>query len=276
MHSSRRHASLFLVSICRQKSFSLKDHLISLLHDAHGKTVNITKTSLNKLRVDQLRTSLERIDGDTRGNKPKLIVSLLDAVAAEENLARATEMFVSKLRPGDFARYDVKEFSRAAEAKKANPIDEREFMRMQELTINAEPMFSRVFDSPHDLAMILADAHADDIAIIDVRGRCSFTDHMVVASARSSQHALRVAGAVLHEVKSRCKEVAPGVAPVIEGNEDPEPKWMVVDAGSVLVHIFLEEARREYDLEGLWGDEGNIARVARPQSRTYTLDTLKV
>jgi hypothetical protein len=55
--------------------------------------------------------------------------------------------------------------------------------------------------------------------ILDVRGRCPFTDFMVLATARSQQLAQMLAGAVLHAVKARAREVAPGVAPAIEGGQ---------------------------------------------------------
>lgn len=53
--------------------------------------------------------------------------------------------------------------------------------------------------------------------MIDVRGRCPFTDHMVVATARSARLAHMLAAAVLHALKGRTAQAAPGVAPVIEG-----------------------------------------------------------
>lgn len=62
-----------------------------------------------------------------------------------------------------------------------------------------------------------AEARADDVAIIDVRGRCAFTDYMVLATARSQRLVRMLAAAVLHQLKARAREVAPGVAPTVEG-----------------------------------------------------------
>jgi ribosome-associated protein len=110
--------------------------------------------------------------------------------------------------------------------------------------------------------------------ILDVRGRCPFTDFMVLATARSQQLAQMLAGAVLHAVKARAREVAPGVAPAIEGGQQGS-EWLVVDAGSVVAHVFLEGYRQEYALEELWGrpDGSNLRRVA-PMATLHTLDTL--
>ena len=55
------------------------------------------------------------------------------------------------------------------------------------------------------------------MCIIDVRGRCPFTDFMVLGTARSQRLAGMLAGAVLHALKARAREVAPGVSPAIEG-----------------------------------------------------------
>jgi ribosomal silencing factor RsfS len=57
------------------------------------------------------------------------------------------------------------------------------------------------------------------------------------------------------QLKQRCKKVAPGKAPSVEGlgsNAYENSEWLVVDAGSVVAHVFEEDARREYDIEGLW------------------------
>lgn len=62
-----------------------------------------------------------------------------------------------------------------------------------------------------------ADARADDVAIIDVRAHCAFTDWMVLATVRSQRLAHMLAAAVLHRLKAQAKEVAPGVVPTIEG-----------------------------------------------------------
>jgi hypothetical protein len=60
--------------------------------------------------------------------------------------------------------------------------------------------------------------------------------------------------------------------PPLQGDSE----WLVVDAGSVVAHVFLEGHRQEYALEELWGlpDGSNIRRVA-PKATLHTLDTLQ-
>ena len=124
-----------------------------------------------------------------------------------------------------------------------------------------------------EVAEILAEARGEDVCVIDVRASCPFTDWMVLATGRSRRLVSSLAGAVHHELKRRCAEVAPGVPPTVEGAQD-EPDWLVVDAGDVVVHVFSPEARAEYDLEELWGDLGgsNVRHIA-PCATAQTLDT---
>uniref|UniRef100_A0A061R3B5 Iojap-like protein n=1 Tax=Tetraselmis sp. GSL018 TaxID=582737 RepID=A0A061R3B5_9CHLO len=126
---------------------------------------------------------------------------------------------------------------------------------------------ARVF-TPHEVADMLVKARAEDVAILDLRAvkQMRFADHFVLATARSDRHMMAAAGAVAHELKQRCVEVVPGKAPVVEG--DLSSRWVCVDAGSVLAHVFLREARQEFDLESLWAGElgAAIERVAQPET----------
>lgn len=103
----------------------------------------------------------------------------------------------------------------------------------------------------------LDDAKAEEIASIDVRGKTTVADHMIVANGRSNVHV----GAIAERVLKGCKEA--GVeAPRIEGL--PHCDWVLVDAGDVIVHIFRPEVRQFYNLEKMWsGDRPGEARRPR-------------
>ena len=63
------------------------------------------------------------------------------------------------------------------------------------------------------------------------------------------------------QLKERCKEVVPGKAPSVEGlgsNAYENSDWLVVDAGSVVAHVFEEDARQEYDIEELWAGSREV------------------
>ena len=216
--------------------------------------------------------------GDTRGTKTVLIKRILDLLSSSETLETASSI-ASELPEGVVSG---KQMARATQLRARAGlthsdigISQQEFQNIQRAEVTKASDYNRAFASPHDVARMLVEARADDIAIIDVRGNCSFTDYMVVATGRSSQLVHMLAQAVLHELKQTCKEVAPGVSPGIEGAEEVDAQWLVVDAGSVVVHIFAEGARKEYNLEGLWGGKNNVTRVATPQRNVQTLNTIQ-
>jgi ribosome-associated protein len=92
----------------------------------------------------------------------------------------------------------------------------------------------------------LDDAKAEDVISIDLRGKTTIADDMVIASGRSTVHV----GAIADRVLKGCKE-AGHAAPRVEGL--PQCDWVLIDAGDVIVHIFRPEVRQFYNLEKMWG-----------------------
>jgi ribosome-associated protein len=92
---------------------------------------------------------------------------------------------------------------------------------------------------------VLEDRKAENIVTIDVRGRSSLTDAIVIASCTSTPHLKAVAGRISREIKKE------GGTP-IRMSGDAESAWIVIDLFDVFVHLFLPEAREYYDLESLW------------------------
>ena len=87
---------------------------------------------------------------------------------------------------------------------------------------------------------------AEDVLVIDLRGRSSITDRMVIASGRSA----RQVGAMADHLLERFK--AAGVTVSVEGMGRGD--WVLIDAGDVVVHLFRPEIRAFYDLEGMWSE----------------------
>lgn len=81
----------------------------------------------------------------------------------------------------------------------------------------------------------LEDKKARDVLVIDVRGRCDFTDRFILASGRSDRQ-LKALSQALVEVAHRH-----GLAGRVEGLDAME--WVLVDLGDIVVHLFLPEAR---------------------------------
>lgn len=91
----------------------------------------------------------------------------------------------------------------------------------------------------------LEDLKANDVVELDVRGKTSVADYIVVASGTSSRHVKAVANNVVVEAKQA------GVQPLgVEG--EVEAEWVLVDLGDIIVHVMQPQVRAFYDLEGLW------------------------
>ncbi len=90
------------------------------------------------------------------------------------------------------------------------------------------------------------DLKGQDIIAIDVKGKSSITDCMVICTGTSSRHVMSIADHVVQESR------ATGLLPMgVEGENTGD--WIVVDLGDVIVHVMQEDSRRLYELEKLWG-----------------------
>jgi len=104
-------------------------------------------------------------------------------------------------------------------------------------------------------AQAAASKKANDVVILDVGEVLAITDSFVIASASND----RLVRTVAEEVERKIKE-AGGPAPLrIEGLREAE--WVLLDYGDFVVHVFLEETRRFYDLERLWADAPRVPWV---------------
>nr|WP_230473757.1 ribosome silencing factor [Dyella choica] len=91
----------------------------------------------------------------------------------------------------------------------------------------------------------LEDLKAKDIREIDVRGKTSIADLLVIASGTSARHVKSIADEVVKFAKKA------GVMPLgVEGEQEAE--WVLVDLGDVIVHVMLPRIREFYGLERLW------------------------
>lgn len=91
----------------------------------------------------------------------------------------------------------------------------------------------------------LEDAKAEEISAINITGKSSLADHMVVTSGRSNRHV----GAIADQVVKALREGGFG-KPRVEGL--PHCDWVLVDGGDVIVHIFRPEVREFYNIEKMW------------------------
>ena len=102
------------------------------------------------------------------------------------------------------------------------------------------------------LARILAsldDDKAEEIVQIDLRGRSSIADYMVICSGRSS----RQVGAIAEKLVERLKDEFGRICK-IEGKDQGD--WVLIDTQDVIVHVFRPEVREFYQLEKMWMPAG--------------------
>ena len=93
---------------------------------------------------------------------------------------------------------------------------------------------------------------ADAVVALDVRGLTSIADTFIICSGRSNRQVNAIAEHVERFLKDN------GIHPLsVDGRQ--EGHWVLMDYGDIIIHIFYEETRNFYDLEGLWVDAKRIS-----------------
>jgi ribosome-associated protein len=105
----------------------------------------------------------------------------------------------------------------------------------------------------------LDDDKAEEVVTIDLAGRSSLCDAIVIATGRSSRHV----AALAENLARHLKEWGAG-SPRMEGVGQGD--WVLIDAGDIIVHIFREEVRAYYDLESMWSVDERKARLRPAES----------
>jgi ribosome silencing factor RsfS/YbeB/iojap len=108
----------------------------------------------------------------------------------------------------------------------------------------------RIFD-------LLEAMKAEDIAVVDLKGRSILADYMLIASGASQRQIQAIAERIREELKTEhTRKVS------IEGLTGSD--WVLVDAGEVIVHLFRPEARKHYALEKMWSE--SLFQSDQPQA----------
>lgn len=111
-------------------------------------------------------------------------------------------------------------------------------MKAPKETASVEALLKTIIDS-------VEDEKAEEVVSIDLGGRSSMADHMVICSGRSSRQVAAIAEKLVERLKAEY-----GLSPRCEGKEAGD--WVLIDAGDVVVHVFRPEVREFYQLEKLW------------------------
>ena len=114
-------------------------------------------------------------------------------------------------------------------------------MKLEVKEKNLEVKINKI-DISNQIISILDDAKAENLKIIDLTNKSSIADSFIIATCRSTKHADSTADELIRRLK-----IVGIKCPCPEGR--PKCDWIIVDAGSVLVHLFRQEIRDLYNLE---------------------------
>ncbi len=106
------------------------------------------------------------------------------------------------------------------------------------------------------------DKKAENPVILDLRGVSTFADFFVIVSASSEPQIKAISSSVRDRMRTE-----QGISPHAD-DAYPGSRWIVVDFGNIIVHIFHQELREVYDLEALWNDAKKIVVKSKKSKST--------
>jgi ribosome-associated protein len=129
---------------------------------------------------------------------------------------------------------------------RAGPFPRSRAATLTEVALDSTLLADRLLD-------LLSDRQAEELARIDIRRAASFADYFVIASVGS----VRQMNALIETLE---KEMRAAGVPLEAQEGLPDSGWVLLDFGSVIVHLFSHEQRAYYDLEGLWSRSAPLVR----------------
>lgn len=105
----------------------------------------------------------------------------------------------------------------------------------------------------HRIVEIASDKKANDIVMLRMAELTTMADFFVICSGRSDRQVRALSGAIVDELREL------GIRPL--GSEGRESSWVLLDFGSVIVHVFAPEEREFYGLERLWSNAPQVVRI---------------
>ncbi|ASS74760.1 ribosome silencing factor [Tumebacillus algifaecis] len=115
-------------------------------------------------------------------------------------------------------------------------------------------MSDRVLEWARYAADAVADKKANDVVVLDIQGLSVIADYFVICSGNSNTQVQAIAKGVREKLAKRGIFIK-----AIEGYD--EARWVLLDFGDVVVHVFRQEEREFYNLERVWGDAKQLSNV---------------
>ena len=121
---------------------------------------------------------------------------------------------------------------------------------------------SRSLELAQAAAQVAVELQGEDVVILDMRDQTTWFDYFVLATGTSRRQLHAMSEEIDHKLEDEMGDQRMG----IEGYR--ESRWIVLDYGTVVIHLFDEETRRYYSLETLWGDARQVPVRALSSKRT--------
>ncbi len=142
------------------------------------------------------------------------------------------------------------------------PASKRERDLSQQKRRSVPPDAPGPSQATRDLALAIAGAGLDKkaigIEVIDVSGRVDYADYLVIMTGNSDRHVHAIAMGIEEDLKKNKKVVPLSVEGLGAAT------WVLMDFDDIVVHVFQEETRRVYDIEGLWMDASRLPVADAP------------
>lgn len=122
-------------------------------------------------------------------------------------------------------------------------------MAIQRLSEEATPL-----DLARRIVDVVADRQADDIVLLDLGPQASFADFFVICHGTSERQIKAIVDAVLDTLEDEGFHA-------VHSEGAPSSGWVLIDFGSVIVHVFAPAERQYYKLERLWSDATTVVHV---------------
>jgi ribosome silencing factor RsfS/YbeB/iojap len=273
-----------------EKAKSVREYLSSEARKTTALKMNtattpLSKTLLGKIKVAELRQAAADLDlgqvmmgVSKKAHITAYLLAFYEYMFGSVDLAQLNNKGVRMSDASQISAHIMedaqREMKNSSSSQKSIYNDDVKTRALEHETSPDRMNYVKAFHAD-ELVDLLVRARGIDVMAINVRDQCTWTDHLIIATARSFHHLKALAGAVLHAVKARTEYVAGGkLQPIIEGAQNGGDRhWMAVDCGSCMVHIFSPEGRALYNLEELWAD-GTETKHNGPDA--LSLDTITV
>ena len=125
-------------------------------------------------------------------------------------------------------------------------MDKKEFFKLRE-RLSGDVIDEKV----RKIVDLILSKKARDVVVIDLQNFEHIADFFIICTANSSTHRK----AIIDEIEEKADKI--GIS-ILFSDFNPQSPWNIVDTGDIVLHIFEDEARKFYDIEGLWIDAKQI------------------